>query len=518
MVSRNTPMQTLTSIYYISLSVAYAGRLSNRIADGRMRRLLTAVAWMIVIFFLLRCLKYYAFHGNDGAVRTLWYLYYFPVLFLPTISFWAALALDADGKKVFERLRAFTGIISGGLLGCVLTNDLHQMVFRFSPGLQNWDSDYQYGFIYYAVAAWTILMFTGSVIVLTKECRISLGKSMFWVPLIPIGLGFLYSLLYILGVPPRWNGINVIEFPEVACFVVACYWEGCICIGLIPSNEGYDELFKNSDLAVQITDVDGNIKFTSATAVRLTEEQMNAREALQLNENTVLRRAPIRGGFVFWQSDVSRLNALNEELKELEEQLSEETELIRLKNEDQIKRAAIDEKNRVYDKIAEAVRTRSQKIAELAQRAEDQMAENAGYQDSMLRICFYGIFLKRFANLMLLAEGHETLPVGELSLATSETLHALSELGVSVSKRDESEGEIASDMALNAYETMQRLFECMGENLRGVYVRLAKTECKVVLEGERMDFPEDVTSAVSLQWEDDACYVRLSLVEGGGCR
>ena len=119
---------------------------------------------------------------------------------------------------------------------------------------------------------------------------------------------------------------------------------------------------------------------------------------------------------------------------------------------------------------------------------------------------------------MLLAEGHETLPVGELSLATSETLHALSELGVSVSKRDESEGEIASRLALNAYETLQRMLECMGENLRGVYVRLTKAECKVVLEGERIDFPEDLAAAVSLQWEDDACYARLSLLEGGEVR
>ena len=516
MLNRNTPMQTLTSVYYVSLAVAYAGRLSNRIADGRMRRLLTAVAWMIVIFFLLRCLKYYAFHGNDLAVRMLWYLYYFPMLFLPTISFWAALAMDADGKKIFERLRALTGIVSGGLLACVLTNDLHQMVFRFLPGLQNWDSDYQYGLVYYAVAAWTILMFAGSVVVLTKKCHVSLGKRLFWVPLIPVGLGFLYSFLYVLGMPPKWNGINVVEFPEVASFVVACFWECCICIGLIPSNEGYDELFNNSDLAVQITDADGNVKFSSATAVRLSKEQMNA--DVQLNENTVLRRAPIRGGFVYWQSDVSKLNALNEELKELEERLSEETELIRLKNEDQIKRAAIDEKNRVYDKIAEAVRTRSQKIASLAQMAEEQMAENEGYQESMRWICFYGTFLKRFANLMLLAEGHETLPVGELSLATSETLHALSELGVSVSKRDESEGEIASRLALNAYETLQRMLECMGENLRGVYVRLTKAECKVVLEGERIDFPEDLAAAVSLQWEDDACYARLSLLEGGEVR
>ena len=516
MVDRNLPVQTLTSVYYIGLAVAYAGRLSNRIADGRMRRLLAAAAWMIVIFFLLRCLKYYAFHGNDQVVRALWYLYYFPVLFLPTISFWAALAMDVDGGNAFEGWCAFTGIVSGGLLGCVLTNDLHQMVFRFSPGLQNWDSDYQYGFVYYVVVAWTILMFLGSVGVLSKKCRISLGKSMFWMPLIPLALGLLFFLLYGLGMAPKWKGINVIEFPEVACFVVACFWECCICIGLIPSNEGYEELFKNSDLAVQITDADGNVKFSSASAVSLSREQLDSNEAVWLNENTMLRRAPIRGGFVYWQSDVSGLNALNEELKELEERLSGETELIRLKNEDQIKRAAINEKNRVYDKIAEAVRARSQKIAALAQRAEEQMEERAGYQESMRRICFYGTFLKRFANLMLLAEGHETLPVGELSLATSETLRALSDLGVSISKRDESEGEIASHVVLKVYEKLQRMLECMGEKLRGVYVRLTKDECRVVLEGERVDFPEDVTSYVSLQWEDDACYVRLSLQEGGG--
>ena len=546
---RGLHIQVQATIYFMILAVAFVGRTSARIADDKVRRLLAATAWMIVAFFVFQGLKYQVFREKDLVGRMLWYLYYLPILFLPTFSLFAAMAVDLKDAKRFLRWCVPISCVSVGFFLLVMTNDLHQLVFQFRPGFQNWDSDYDHGISYYMLAAWVLLLLIAAVFVLLRKCRLSASKKLVWIPVVPILFGVLYVLLYVMGWTPRAHGMLLIEFPETACAVIACFWECCISIGLIPSNKGYEALFMQSSLATQIADSEGNVVYASKTASDLTPEQKASEESLWLDRNTFLRRAAVRGGFVYWQNDMSRINEVNRELTELEERLSEETDLIRLQNEDREKRAAIDEKNRVYDKIAEGVREQSQKIAELAEQCavkkSDQATtpeqpvkartacEHASYDEIMGWICFYGAYVKRYSNLVLLAENGKTIPLGELSLAISESLRALELLGIAVTKRDEIDEmmsaqsavrhtdetetatNLAPEMACAAYESFERLVSCLEGVLQGVYVRLSAKECKLVLEGKQVSLPQELMEACNCIWEDDVLYVSLPLVRGG---
>lgn len=525
---RGLHIQVQATVYFTILAVVLVGRTSARIADDKVRRLLTVTAWMIVAFFVFQGLKYQVFREKDLVGRMLWYLYYLPILFLPTFSLLAAMAVDLKDAKRFVRIGIPIGSVSVAFFLLVMTNDLHQLVFHFRPGFQNWDSDYDHGITYYLLAVWVLLLLLASIYVLLQKCRLSASKKLFWIPLIPILFGVLYVFLYVMGWSPRASGMLFIEFPETACAVIACFWECCIGIGLIPSNKGYEALFMQSSLATQIADSEGNTVYASETASQLTPEQKASEESLWLDRNTFLRRAGVRGGFVYWQNDMSGINAVNQELTELEERLSEETELIRLQNEDREKRAAIDEKNRVYDKIAEGVREQSQRIAELAGSAQlGGPAQDLGDCNARMGwICFYGTYVKRYSNLVLLAENEGALPVAELSLAISESLHALSELGIAVTKREEGTGveagilasaggELDPHTAITVYETFERLVACLEGALKGVYVRLTGKECKLVLEGEQVALPQDLAEACQATWEDDALYATIPLVKGG---
>lgn len=562
-LGRPFQLKTLTTIYYLVLAVMFLGRLLDRIVDVRVRCFLTASAWMVVLLFMLRGLKYHAFREIELIERLLWYLYYVPNLTLPAFSLLAALAVDegrgrekrspqaADRKVEGDDFQAADRNVEGGdfqaatrkvesgdfhitkgeerkgapwrtsscgrwllhgitlaLILLVLTNDLHQAVFRFRPGYVGWDSDYDYGPGYFVVAAWIVSLFLAAVAVMVRKSRLSASKRYFWIPLIPIALGWIYMILYFLDLEPKWEGINLVEFPETACFVVACFWECCISIGLIPSNKGYEELFSRSAIAAQIADADTGIVYASDTARELTTAQKLARQDIMLDGGTRLHRADIQGGYVYWQSDVSEVERLNGELEQLEERLSEETELVRLQNEMQKERAELEEKNKVYDRIAAHVLGQSQEIARLAQEAEqglnvwnsdatwegmgdcDNGQKSARYEVIMARICFLGTYVKRYANLMLLAENHAFLACKELELAFDESLRALSACGVSVALGGNWEGEMATEGMLAIYEKWEALIEEAGTELKGVSVSLVNQVCKVVLEGTREEFSD----------------------------
>ena len=505
-------IRTLSIAYYLMLGVFFAGRLAERIVDQRIRRLLCACAWMIVFFFLLRGMKYHAFHGAGIMARLLWYLYYVPTILIPFLSFLTALYVDAPQRKRISRLAIAFAVPTVLMIAAVLLNDFHQWVFRFQPGFTNWDEDYDHGVLYVVIAAWILFLFLGTGFVLTKKCRLSAGKKLFLVPLLPIFGGLAYVIAYALGVPPKVRGINLIEFPEMTCFVIACFWECCISIGLIPSNKGFEKLFMASGMAAQIADGNFRTVYASSSAAELTTKQKVAKEELALSEDAILHRASIQGGYVYWQSDVSELNRVNRELKELEERLSEETELIRLQNELAEKRTELEEKNRVYDAIAKKVLPQSQRIAELV--GETEGAE-ALYEKNAGRICVYGTYIKRYANLMLLSENHQTISVKELGLAAEETFRALRAMNVPAVLGGISEAQLPTTRAMEIYAGLQGLLEAAGESLRGIYVVLTDRECKVTVEAEGENFSGSAFSDAGGVWEDGVFYARFPYERGG---
>ena len=136
---------------YIGMIAVWGVSLHRRILQNQTRRYLTAIAGLMVLWLALRTVKY-SIHNVDAA-RYLWYLYYLPMLLIPTLSISVAMAL---GKPEDYRLPGWLRLLyipTFVLLALVLTNDIHQLVFRFPDGLMS-DREYSYGIGYYVVAGW----------------------------------------------------------------------------------------------------------------------------------------------------------------------------------------------------------------------------------------------------------------------------------------------------------------------------------------------------------------------------
>ena len=501
-------IRNVTTIVLMIFSLALTRYFSDSIIERHTRKYLVSIAGLITLWIVLRGAKYIAFAESDIIARHIWYLYYIPVLSIPLLSLFAALSV---GAKSDFRLRWKSAIIVGVTLILailVITNDLHQIVFQFRPGFANWDSDYNRSIVFYLVYGWVVLLYIGAICILFFRCRVSTSRKLIWVPLLPLLFGVCYTTLYALGVWPRVNGELFGEFPEAVCFTVAGISLSLIYIGLIPSNEGYGKLFEQSELAAQIADRHLNVIYKSTNAALLSREQLNSPSSLLLDPDTRLHRKAVSGGFVYWQDDIADLNQINAELQEIGEQLAEEAELQRLRNELEEERARIRTKVKVYDKIAEKVLTQSQKIAILCADVE---RDPDLYISNMKTVCLLAVYIKRCANLMLLAADHTTMEIQELSLAIRESLRALREIGVQTDESFCGDSLIASSSALSTYALFEQFIEQALPSLRGVQVTVTDNALKLTIEGAELQITDDNDATITT--EDNISYIRIPLIK-----
>ena len=144
----------LRSGIYVVLFSAWCYSLWVRIVQTQVRRYLLAISALMVLWILLRSIKFSI--ENTDVGRWLWYFYYFPMLFIPMLSVFVSRSL---GKGEDFRLPRWTKLLYYPtllLLLLVLTNDLHRQVFSFPSGVLS-DQEYRYEGGYFFVLGWVAL-------------------------------------------------------------------------------------------------------------------------------------------------------------------------------------------------------------------------------------------------------------------------------------------------------------------------------------------------------------------------
>jgi CDP-diglyceride synthetase len=519
------PTRNFSTIYLFILCTGLLLYYSYRVArPGRLKVMMNAVLWMILLLIILRGIKYSVFAEVDVLKRYTWYLYYVPMLLIPLFTFYMSLLISTNEEQHVPQKYHLMLIVTVILILIVLTNDFHQHVFRFNPGFENWDEDYSYGWGHFAVTVWESLLYFLSVTIMIIKCRVGSSKKNAWLILLPFVTGIIMIVLITTGNMPELKYGNAVEYPEVLCFMVAGVLECCIQLGPIPMNEGYRKLLMVSSISLQITDRSGTPVYKSATAADLTWEQFSAPDGTRIGEHSMLHRIEIPGGFGFWQDDVSEPDRLNAELTEIKKRLSEEVELTRLQNELREKQAKIEQRTLVYDKIAECTQSTSQLISHLA--AEARSSSDRAFKDkSRKHIVLLGAYIKRYANLMLISEDSKIIGVGELALSFAEMLRYLNICGIPAEMLNNAQGSVSVDAALTVFEAFRTLLEMNLYSLRGVFVNFSGCSgaiLKLTLENLRASFTESVEEKLSLvgvktllEYEDNVTYICLTLPAGG---
>ena len=448
----------LTNLIYIGLAMAWGFSISLRTLHRDDRRWLLLGCAMAVLWLFLRAVKY-RFFSDDAITRHLWYLYYVPQILAPLFSLFAALQLGRREDDALSRKWYLLFIPAVLLIGGVLTNDLHQLVFRAVPGAATLETDYTHGWMYYLAMTWIVGLLLATGIIVYRKCRVSESRRYAWIPLCVFLGGFALCALSFANI------YTFHKMPECFCLTFAAFWESCLQVGLLPTNGYYRYFFSESTVAAQIVNGRGEPVYRAKNAPNLTPDQLEAAacESILLNADTRLQSAPVQDGRVYWLEDISKINRIQAQLAEINARLSEENELIQAENELKRQRAQIEEQNRLMDAMLSLVQPQLLAINRLL---SDKSAQ------SLKHICILGAYVKRRVNLALICDKKMVVPVDELAHCIRESLTYLTQYGAVCALHQEGRGSVSSREAQTAYDFFEDCLEAALPSLSALMVRL----------------------------------------------
>ena len=474
----------LRPFIYIGLYLVWAVSFQKRIIQKEPRRCLIMIAAMMVFWMLVRMCKFEIPYEMPTALRYAWYLYYIPMLLLPTVSLYLAFYIRQPENYKLPARRCLLFSPALFLIGTVLTNDLHQLVFTFPEGRLGEAASYKvgvygYGAMYYAIVAWDLGCLLVALLIILLRCRKIKNKKMFWMPFGAYGLSVVYGIAYYLNLP-FWK-IFSSDMTAALCLLFALIIESCIQCGLIPSNTGYAQLFAASTISAQITDQNGKCIYQSQDSECITPEIVRkvVQSPIMLENGIRLSGKPILGGYVLWKENLSELQEIVRELEDRKEELKDanliEEENLRTKK--QVEKLSV--QNQLYDKIQKQTARQSTLLAKFMEAYA--MEENEKERKKILgKIVVIGAYIKRRSNLILIAEQSEVFPIRELELCFRETIRSLEWNHVEaafVTSLD----EIRSEDAMQIYDFLEAVIEESLEDLSAFTLNLKRRDEEILM-------------------------------------
>ena len=455
----------LRSGIYVFLFSVWCYCLWIRIVQTQARRYLLAISVLMVLWILLRSIKYSI--ENTDVERWLWYFYYFPMLFIPMLSVFVSRSL---GKGEDFRLPRWTKILYVPtllLLLLVLTNDLHQQVFSFPSGVLS-DRAYRYEGGYFLVLGWEALCAGFAFLSMVKNCRIPRSRRIRWLPLVPFALSLAYVYAYVQKI--HWVWVLAGDMTVAQCLIFASILECCIQCGLIQSNLGYDELFEATSLPVQITDQAFCSQYVSVAmrgALPPNELRQMRADTIHLGDDTLLKRHRLRSGWVFWKEDISALNQIRKELELTRDELRDTGDVLAAENAQRARWLKLTEENRLYDMMEAQTARQIAMLRDLL--TELQRTEDSDRAIRLLgQIIIIGTYIKRRSNLIFVGVQRGAISVQELRLCLNESSENISVYGADCKTIVKGEGQLTVEQATQIYDLFEAVVEMGLESLRAL--------------------------------------------------
>lgn len=507
----------LRAAIYIGLFVAWGISVRSRIIQPQVRRYLTAVSALMIFWMTVRSVRY-SLEEALWVMRHLWYLYYLPMLFIPLLAVFIALSL---GKPESFRLPKWTVLLyipTAALLLLVLTNDLHQLVFRFPEDAVVWMNEYRYGIVYFPVVGWMVLCALTALVIMLVKCRVPNSRKVLVLPFVPVVLSVIYGALYIFQLP--WLRLIAGDVTVVFCLLIAATLESCIQCGLIQSNTHYNDLLLSCTLRVQLTDPEYQRLLSSRSAEPIPLQIMRQTETgpVRLDGGLRLSGAPVRGGHVLWTEDVSELLEVLEELQDVKDSLEDNNALLRAEYTLKAREAHIAEQDRLYNIIQRETAPRIKLLAELTD-AFETMGDEAQRKQILGKMAVIGAYLKRRSNLIFLADKTPLFQEKELHLTFGESMDNLELCGITCGLLSELEGPVEARQLMKMYDLFEEIVERSIDTMSTITVWIGPADGALritVNTDSAADLSPLVSDSVSALRDEDGEWQLCMVLRAGG--
>ena len=465
---------------YLGIYCAWVIYLNKHVVQKKVRQYLTAIGCLMVCWFFLRTVKYHILLDPLGG-HICWYLYYIPMILIPTFGLSATLLMDGAEKKTTKWITGILLFFSVVLIVCVLTNDLHQQVFRFEGPVPYSDKNYSYGILFMLIQFWIIACLAIMEILLVKKSRIP-DRKRFWLPVIPG--------LLLLG----WNIANLLRLPfiktfagdmtAICCLLMAAIFQGCILCGLIQTNSRYFELFQaTGGLDAEITDNSFRRYYFSGEFPELSKDLRDsiiAKSSVQ-ERGIRINHLPVKGGHLFWSEDISVLLDQYQDIQEQQEELTARNQLLRKTYKKEAERRKLEEQNRLLNIIQSQTSRQYELLSHYMEKLE-QTESREEYELILSKIVVVGTYLKRRKNLMLTrySSREDSLTMADLKQSLAESCENLKlcEIKAAYFVQDK-EKQLRADDVLKCYDFFEWLLEQLFDVMNSVFFRVTHIEEKL---------------------------------------
>ena len=452
----------LFAVVFIILAVMWIGSMMRRSQQKTIRSVIFIMGILLVGWVLTRVIKYQIIDEN-ALTRYIWYGYYIfqSFLSLGLLRIAALIGTGSENKHIPKWLRTLLAF-NLVLVGLVVTNDLHGMMFRLDISQQGWSNNYSYGILFYVVMAVMLLQLIGGIVLMFVKTKHSPRRFGVIFPLLFTAALITYCTGYILRVPVFAES----DMTLIICTFALLFLELCIRAGQIPVNTHYRDLFENTGFDLQITDKSGVIVFASSGAAPLDagqwEKLKKSTGPVQIDENILLLINEIAGGYAVWRKDVAVINKLKEEIAVSNREIEAANALLSNEARSREETARTNTRVELFASFEKHIATHEKRLAGLIESASQN---NAKYAENLRIATLLTCYIKRRSYFLCLAmDEYKTVSYNEFVVYIDEMAELARLAGIECLTYCNLSGEIRLDRVMLFYDFWASLLEWAIEN------------------------------------------------------
>lgn len=460
-------MKSVNTLLTISIVLIWIIVLSFRLFDKKIKRYMMSIAGCLILFLFLRILKN---HFVDWKYNNYyWYFYYFSLLYIPTI-YYSFCAYLARKSSVIKNWVVYS--ISTILFIFVLTNDFHEMVFRFNRVNRN---IYTHEIGYVIIVIWIFFLFS---IATFELCRIRKNTKIVTiiVAFLPIVLGLVYTIVYDLFLVGRFRTNLAVDLT----IIIIVGLEILLNFNYIPNNFRYHKLYKESAISSTIVNNKGKIIYQTQNRFEIPENIINdikndkvkTEYNNESGENQLYRIKKYGNKYAIFKKDFTEINRLREELNEKNIRLREYNSLIEKEKEVKEKLYELRIQNEIQENLESKIEERKEKIQGLIQKNNLSI-------DDLKKLKLWIGYCKRISTLIIDNYNDELMSSLKLRLILEELLEDAKMFDINSALKIEF-GTIPNLNAIKIYEIISCIVDC-GLNFE-LLIIILKKDSKIVMK------------------------------------
>lgn len=498
--------QTQQTVLALAIYTIWLILLYIRIFDKTLKKYVLSIGVLLVFWMAIRMVKRYT---TGYVTEILWYLYYIPLLMIPTFYYnCSSYLINSKNKK--RRIVAI--IISIILFLLVITNSLHNIVFKIKSNI----NDYNHNIGYFIIVAWILCLIVVAIINLIKSSKNKGYKNIILIS-VTILIGIIYTILYIKNIP-------VIRKTNMSVIIGTLFCVGLemmLDFKLIPNNFRYKKIFKNSNLPLEIVSQDGKTRIVTNHSINLKENiindiKNNKVKSIYKDNNIIKNVNVINGGYSIEEKDYSKINEYEEKLKSIQQELIEQETILQKQRKIATEIYETKLKGEIIELLDEKIEQKRNLINELIK--EMKITDI----DKMINIKLLLNYCKRMSNLVISSYNKEKYDNKRLEVIINEMLIEAQSLGINgVLKTNNF--EISSGETANIYEIIfETIMKFRTTNfILYIQVNNSYTEIKYLFDGKHKNFKKEIEKLqlerileIEQIVDEDGTTIKLKILRG----